>query len=335
MRKLRVVFTTIGGTVPAIVATMVGDACGGSVKDDGATADATVGDAPQSSSSSSGFASSGIVSSSSSSGGFDCRTTHLVDIPPPGVVADPGQICAVAKPPAASNTAARVTLSGYTEATRSAVGFVALGSGVAGAIQGLPEVVPVAGSDDVSTKMTVGGMTKVAGGYRFDATWPSSLRSDYTELTVKTTFTIGCDDGGTQTVESLTKLELCLVSDAGAHDFVSSGDACTVCRIIAEMAPTPIASDNAGDDLPLGRVIRLRVIEVARSGRQALLFAENDAGEGLELEWRVHGGTLERVADDVVLWTLPDEAGETPPFGQVAVWNEAGAVVENFVWGTA
>ena len=36
-------------------------------------------------------------------------------------------------------------------------------------------------------------------------------------------------------------------------------------------------------------------------------------------------------APDVVLWTLPD--GIDRPFGQVAVLNDTGAVVENFVWG--
>lgn len=332
MRKLRVVFTTIGGAVPAIMATMVGDACGGSVEDDGAKPDATRADVAEESSS--GFGSSGVNTSSSSSGSPACRSTHTVEIPPPGVAADPGQICAVVKPPATSNTAARVTLGDYSPTTRTAVGFVALGSGISGSIQGNPTIEAVAPSDAASGKMIVSGLAPAPGGYRFDAAWPSPLQSDYTELTVKTTFTIGCEDGGTQTVEALTKLELCLEGDAGAYDFVSSGDACTVCRIIAEMAPTPIVSDNTGDDLPLGRVIRLRVIEVARSGRQALLFAENDAGATLELEWRVHGGSLERIADDVVLWTLPEDGGEQP-FGQVAVWNEAGAVVENFVWGAA
>lgn len=336
MRKLRVVFMTVGGAVPAIVATVLGDGCGGAIEggDDGSAAvDSTQGDAPGQSS---GFGSSGTTSSSaSSSGAPGCQETHVVEIPPPGVPADPGQICAVVKPPATSNTAARVTLTGYSAATKSAVGFVAIAPAVAGAIQGLPDVTAVSPSDGTSIKMTVGGMSKVAGGYRFDATWPSALLTSYTELTVKTTFTLGCADGGTETVEALTKLELCLDGDAGSYDFVSSGDACTVCRVIAEMAPTPIMSDNSGDDLPLGRVIRLRVIEVARAGRHVLLFAENDAGGGLEIEWRVYGGELERIADDVVLWTLPEDASATGPFGQVAVWNEAGAAVENFVWGAA
>jgi hypothetical protein len=35
-----------------------------------------------------------------------------------------------------------------------------------------------------------------------------------------------------------------------------------------------------------------------------------------------------------MLWTMPEEGGDWP-FGQVAVWNEAGAVVENFLWAAA
>jgi hypothetical protein len=117
----------------------------------------------------------------------------------------------------------------------------------------------------------------------------------------------------------------------GSVEWVSSGDACTACRVIAEMAPRPIVSDKTGDDLPLGMVIRLRVVEVARAGRHVLLFADNDAGADADYEWSVSEGSLEHVADDVVLWTLPEETTARAPFGQVAVWNAAGAAVENFV----
>jgi len=95
------------------------------------------------------------------------------------------------------------------------------------------------------------------------------------------------------------------------------------------MAPSPIVSDNQGDDLPLGRVIQVRVVEVARASNGVLLFAENDAGEQARYEWHVSGGDLRRLADDLVFWTPP----EGDSFGQVALWNEAGAVVENFLHG--
>ena len=65
-----------------------------------------------------------------------------------------------------------------------------------------------------------------------------------------------------------------------------------------------------------------------------LLAAQNDAGPDAEYEWRVSAGTIERVDDDIVVWTLPDTSDDVP-YGQVAVWNEAGAAVENFHWNAA
>ena len=131
--------------------------------------------------------------------------------------------------------------------------------------------------------------------------------------------------------ESITPVAFCL--DGDRLEWVSAGDACTVCTIIAEMAPSPIVSDLIEDSLPLARVIRIAVRELARAGRSVLLMAENDAGEDAEYEWHVSKGEVQSVAPDVVLWTLPD--GVDRPFGQVAVLAETGAVVENFVWGGA
>ena len=36
----------------------------------------------------------------------------------------------------------------------------------------------------------------------------------------------------------------------------------------------------------------------------------------------------------MIVWTLP-EARDAQPFGQLAVWNDNGAIVENFDWGAA
>jgi hypothetical protein len=232
--------------------------------------------------------------------------------------------------PVSSNTSARVTLTNFSQSAQTASGFIAIAPGIAA---GPPTVTVPTATNPAFATMQVTGMVKINGGYYFKASWPAKLPNGYGgQMTVKASFTINCPDGGTQTVDSITKIDLCI--DGNTVDWVSSGDACTVCAVIAEMAPSPIVSDNRGDDLPLGRVIRIRVVEVARAGRQVLLFAENDAGEDAQFEWRTSGGTLERIADDVMLWSMPEEGGEWP-FGQVAVWNEAGAVVENFVWGAA
>jgi hypothetical protein len=143
--------------------------------------------------------------------------------------------------------------------------------------------------------------------------------------------TIACA-GMQRALLSTTILEECY--GIGTVEWASSGEVCKDCRIIAEMAPTPIVSDNLGDDLPLGRVVQLRVVELARAGKQVLLFAENDAGSGAAYTWNVSGGAIDKVAEDVVVWTLPEEQ-ELTPYGQVAVHTSAGAAVENFLWGVS
>lgn len=343
MRKLRVVFTTMGGAVPALLATVLVPMVDGCGVDSPISGDASAPvEAGQDSSEPDGPEFPGDADASlnvdaSDAAGPVCSgmmvSTFLVELPPPGVVADPGQICAVVSPPVSSNTSARVTLTNYSTSLATANGFIAVPFALASTIVGLPTVTVSAATVAGFAGMQVTGMSQIQGGYQFKASWPAPLPQAWGgQMTVKTAFTISCADGGTQTVESITKIDLCV--DGNTFDWVSSGDACTVCTLVCEMAPSPIVSDNRGDDLPLGRVIRIRVLEVARAGRQVLLFAENDAGEGAQFEWRISGGTLERIADDVMLWTMPEEGGDWP-FGQVAVWNEAGAVVENFLWAAA
>lgn len=267
---------------------------------------------------------------------YDCRdygTTHIVDLPPPGTPAEPGQLCAVSEPAASSNTAARITLDGFSAAARTARGHIAISPSITG-IVGLPNISVESASavaEGLET-MTASDIVEIAGGYEFQARWTEPFYPRLgAQMVVKASFVIACDDGATKTVESITQIDVCSY-DEGSVELVSSGDACTICRVIAEMAPSPIVSDNTGDDLPLGSVLRLRVVEVARAGRQVLLFAETDAGPNTKYEWRVSGGTLERIADDVMLWTLPADDGHAP-FGQVAVWNDSGAAVENFLSG--
>jgi hypothetical protein len=105
-----------------------------------------------------------------------------------------------------------------------------------------------------------------------------------------------------------------------------------VCRIIAEMAPSPIVPDKAADELPLGRVLRARIIELARISNTVVLLAENDGGEGLEYEWHVSAGRVERLAPDVIAWTLAE--GMAAPYAQAAIWNADAAAVASFAFNT-
>jgi hypothetical protein len=263
---------------------------------------------------------------------------HTVQVPEAGTFPDLASVCAVPSPVLASG-AATVTLSSFdADAGGTSSGFLSVSSALLAALVGDPLLV-------VSpSTVTLGPLTRTGGGYSFPVT---SGTSPQIKVTVTLNVACGGDSGvdaSLQTVTSTTELELCLgQDDAGAASsslgqaWRSSGESCLLCcPIVAEMAPTPILSNNRGDDLPLARALRLRIAALAHAGRHVLLVAHNDAGAGAEYEWHVSGGTIERVADDIVVWTLPEESdGDSAPFGQVAVWNETGAAVENFYWSAA
>lgn len=257
--------------------------------------------------------------------------THTVRLPPPGVLPDPALLCAAQPPPVASNTAARVTLDKFDYATRSAQGFLAVPPALDGVIS-TPSLSVTSATDASYATMQVTPLVRVPGGYSFTASWPM-LNYDIEggSMTVKAAFTLACGGGAQQLVESITPVDLCY--DNQLFSWESAGEACSVCPIIAEMAPSPIVSDGAPDDLPLSRVILIRVRELARAGRSVLMMAEHDGGAEAHCQWRTSEGELEILAPDVVLWRLPE--GISRPFGQVAVQAEHGAAVENFLWGAA
>jgi hypothetical protein len=327
MRRLRIVTTIVGGA-PILTATIA--SCGSeqpSCPGLDAAADTTVSD----------VTSDGLsfpdVNADAGADANNCPqgvTTQLVLLPQPGVPADPAELCAVT-PPASSNTAARVIFTNYDPTTETAIGFIAVPPNLLGSVIGTPTLTVTTASDPKFAQLVVSNVAATYGGFQFAASWPALGQSQYGgSMTIKTTMTVSCGDGGTEVVEALTPVNYC-ATDENRVEFVSAGDACTVCTIIAEMAPSPIVSDVLHDGLPLARVIRIVVRELARAGRSVVLMAENDAGEGADYEWRVSKGSVREIAPDVVLWTLPD--GVDRPFGQVAVWNDDGAVVENFVWG--
>lgn len=327
MRKVRVIITGVGGAMPVLVAALAPTVDCGS---DGQFADAS-GDSPgdkttQDVTSDLGFppidGGPEVTPEAGPCGPNTCQFT--VPIPPPGAFPDLAGVC-VGGSPVVSNMAATLTLTSFDPQALTADGVVAMKSELLAAIIGDPVI---------NAPFTVSALTKTATGYTFVA---SALPKFASSMTAKVTFQVGCGDagldGGIQTVESTTDFALCL-DGPNTNAWESSGSTCIQCCVVCEMAPTPIVSDNHGDDLPLARALRLRVIELARAGKQVVLFAQNDAGPDAEYEWRVSGGSIERLAADVVVWTLPD-ARDTAPFGQLAVWNDDGAIVENFYWGAA
>ena len=256
--------------------------------------------------------------------------TFTVNVPPPGVPAEPGQICAVSTNPVESTAAARITLTKFSPALELAQGFIALGPQIEPSVLGTPSIKVTSATYPELTQLQVTQLTKLAGGFSFLATWPAplALKPDgYTQLTLQTELEIACGEG-TRKVVSTTEIDLCI----GETDleWVSSGDACTVCKSIAEMAPSPILPDPAPDGLPLSRAFRLRLVEVGRAGNTLLLLAENDGGEGLDYEWHPSLGTVERIAPDIALWTAAP--GSAPRVMQVAVAGELGAAVASLDW---
>jgi hypothetical protein len=161
-----------------------------------------------------------------------------------------------------------------------------------------------------------------------------NFQPGYSRVTVRTTFDVACapDGGAAKQVHAATDIHLC-TDDTGGPAWVSSGDACVVCRIIAEMAPSPIVPDKAADGLPLARALRLRVVELARVANRVVLFAENDGGEGLDYEWHPSAGEVERLAPDVIVWTVAE--GMAAPLMQVAVVGESAAAVATWAWNAA
>ncbi len=265
-------------------------------------------------------------------GGLSCFSplTYVVDLPPPGVPAQPGQICAVSTEPVGSYRAARVTLAKTGKGLEDVTGSIAIDPMLMAQVVGLPALRVLDASWPDLMELQVSGMAAAPGGFTFQGRWPAPLPigSSGAMMTVAVSFEIGCaaDAMDLRRVEARTAVHACV--DAGELEWVSSGDDCSVCRIIAEMAPSPIIPEKSPDGLPLGQAIRLRLIELARVGRTVVLLAENDGGAGVEYVWQASSGMLEHLAPDVVAWTAEDDVG--PQHVQAAVLGEFGVAVRSY-----
>jgi hypothetical protein len=358
MRTLRLLVSASTGALPALVlATLLpgGASCSrsglplhgsaASAASSGAGGTGGAGGTPETSSASTtgegGFFPVSVSSASSGSGGAPAcppneqTITFTVDVPPEGVPATPGQICAAISP-VESNKAARVTLTKSPQSLDVAEGFIAIDPALAGDVVGLPAIDVLNAAVPELATMQVSNLAPAPGGFSFHATWPSPLNlkpDSWVQLTVRVTMTVACGPQpmDVRTVVSRTNVALCLGDDALA--WVSSGDECKACEIIAEMAPSPIVPDDGGDDLPLSRVLQLRVILLARIAGTLVLFAENDGGEGLEYAWVPSGGEVTPLAPDVVVWTPP--AGAGPHLVQAVVERDDAAAVASFTYSEA
>jgi hypothetical protein len=235
--------------------------------------------------------------------------------------------------PATSNLAARVTLTKSPMADNIATGFVAIDALLQTEVLGTPTILVTASNDPQLKQMQVTNIVAVAGGFSFDAEWPLPFNvgpNSWENMTVQVSMYLRCDPQAMtmRLVESITYINLC--TDKGELTWVSSGNVCNACDIIAEMAPSPIVSDKRFDDLPLGRVMRLRVVPLARIGASVVLLAENDGGTELSYSWFPSAGKIEQVAEDIAIWTPPSDL--LPHIVQVAVQGDEAAAVATFAW---
>lgn len=255
-----------------------------------------------------------------------CRFT--VELPPEGVPAEPGQICAAVMLPVDSNRAAHVRLAAVNGVLNDVMGFIDVAPSLLGMIVGTPVVEAIDATHPALLAIVVESVTPSTNGFTFRARWAEPLHfteSELTRVTIRVSLEVACDDAP-QLVHAVTDVHLC--SDFSGEEWVSSGSVCSVCRIIAEMAPSPIVPDQRGDDLPLSRVLRLRIVELARVSGTVVLLAEHDGGPGLEYEWHASAGSIAQLAPDVV--ALSAEEGVSTPHVQVAAFGPEAAAVASW-----
>ena len=349
MRQLRIVVKTASGALPLVLAATVvsAEACGNSSEHTnglGGSADATAnaGHTAGMMAGAGGQGGTGIIVLQGGSGGnttgnageppSDCSaqcTSVQVELPEPGVPAEPGQICAATVEPIASNRAALITFE-ETRGQPMFNGHIAVAKELDGLVVGTPSLEVVDASNALLANMTFSGVTPVAGGFTFQAAIDEHFAVEYERydrVTLRATLEIQCDDG-TRLVHSANDVYFCF--DSAGFSTASIGDSCCVCRVIAEMAPSPIVPGEVHDELPLAQALRLRIVELARIGNTLILLAENDGGDGLEYEWLASAGSIEKLAPDVVQWTLA--AGQLDPLLQAAVSGPRAAAVASFAF---
>ena len=354
MRKLRLVVRSRRGALPMVVAVGVvsASACG-------SKSGLPFADTPSIDASASGGsgglggtagAGGGIVIDAGSTGGTGgaggselCELGDLqdydVELPAEGVPATPGQICAATVEPVESGRAARVVLSASPGDLQSAQGFIEIDPALEQRVVGLPVIEVIDATAPALFGLAVSNVSKASGGFSFDASFADPVPTpettfdlSLTRMTLRISVEISCEPSTeTRTLHAATDVHLCIGDQE--LEWVSSGERCVVCRVIAEMAPSPIVPDKRLDGLPLAHALRLRIIELARVSNTVVLLAENDGGEGLEYEWHPSAGTVERLAPDVIAWTLED--GTPAPMIQAAVYGDTAAAVASFAWNEA
>lgn len=253
----------------------------------------------------------------------------FAQLPPEGVPAELHQICMrPATDLVQSGWAARLVLEPDPSAVNRARGYVEIAPELSARVLGTPQLQVVA--QGFQNFRFAAPSLAANGRYDVSAQWDGGglgYFESWRHVVATIRFDVSCDsaqDGGAgdagsarRSVEARTEMYLC--NEREEARWISSGEACHTCAIIAEMAPSPIVPMPRASELPLESVVRLNVRTIAVVGHDLLVYAEHDGGaRDAEYSWHPSAGTLEPLADDVVLWRLPPECTE-PQLLQVVV----------------
>jgi hypothetical protein len=232
------------------------------------------------------------------------ETTFVVLVPPEGVAATEAAICAAAEP-VESNVAGRITLHRYSQALELATGTLLLEPGLT--VVGSPTIQVIEAGYPEMMLAQITAISPIDGGFTFHVQWPAPLQvnpDEWASMTWLATMDVSCAGSGARLVQARTYINLCIAQ--GQAVWVSSGDECTACTQICEMAPGPTLSGASPGGRALSRAVRLALVEIARVGRSVIVLAEHDGGPGLRYRWQARGGQLTELAPDVVHWSLPE-----------------------------
>lgn len=338
MRSVRIVVRQVAGSMPALVAASVigSSGCGEAAKPPPrstpvAGAGGTAGASGGSSSAGSGI----MIGSGASSGGSysepGCEGYEMV-LPEVGEPASAGELCAMTIEPVMNDGSVHVRLMVDGDDVHAVTsGKLLLAPELMAELEGTPALVVVRATDPKLLAAEVSELVAEADGYSFNVTWPSDAKldaDDLTRVTFRTAFDVACESGS-RLVHALTEMHLCGGYPGEPSAWASSGDTCAVCRIIAEVAASPIIPEHEKSALPLGQAMRARLVELSRVGDSVVLFAENDGGAASSYEWHVSGGTFEQIAPDVIVFRASADA---TPSVQVAIVSDDGAAVVSYAY---
>ena len=325
MRSLRIVVRTASGTLPFVVAASVSTAtaCGKSESGAETAANASGGSAGGSNGGVSNGGTGGILTGGTSGGvisiptggnpstggsGFDCDTdpscyTMTIPIPGAGMPIEPGQVCAATVEPVESNRAALVTLEPPEAGLEALMGNVSINPSVT--VLGTPSIEVLDATNPALLELQLSPLEPSAGGFTFQGSLPAPLELDATHgferMTFRVTLEAACD-GGSRQVHAVTDVHLCLIENEPA--WVSSGQTAASVASSPRWRRARSSPTRHRTSLPLAHALRLRIVELARISNTIVLLAENDGGDGLDYEWLPSAGRVERLAPDVVVWTL-------------------------------